>query len=222
MAFQVPVALLLPQPERMRADAPPGRASLAPPAAVRDEPSRGVRVSSLPQFETALRPHLAAAHHLARWLTRSAADAEDALQEAVLRAFRFFDRQRPTNPRAWLLRIVRNCCYDLREQRDREPSTASIDDETLAAETSAEVLGFPAENPEARLLRMADGQALEAALRDLPAEFREVFLLREVEGLSYKEIADVASVPIGTVMSRLSRARAQLRASLGGRRKETA
>ena len=178
-------------------------------------------MSSLPEFESAVRPHFAAAHHLARWLTRSAADAEDALQEAVLRAFRFFDRQRPTNPRAWLLRIVRNCCYDLREQREREPS-APTDEEVLAAETPAEVVGFPAENPEARLLRMADGKALESALRDLPAEFREVFLLREVEGLSYKEIADVASVPIGTVMSRLSRARAQLRASLGGRRKETA
>ena len=179
-------------------------------------------MSSVSQFETALRPHFTAAHNLARWLTRSSADAEDALQEAVLRAFRFFDRQQPTNPRAWLLRIVRNCCYDQREQRQREPSTAPFEDETLAAETSAEVLGFPAENPEARLLRMADGQALEEALRDLAPEFREVFLLREVEGLSYKEIADVASVPIGTVMSRLSRARAQLRASLGGRRKETA
>ena len=221
MRIDALVALVVPEPEQVRADPLPGRASLASVAAMRDEAGTGARVSSLPQFESAMRPHLAAAHHLARWLTRSAADAEDALQEAVLRAFRFFDRQRPTNPRAWLLRIVRNCCHDLREQRDREPSAPPADEE-LTGEQSAEVVGLPVENPEARLLRMADGQALEAALRDLAPEFREAFLLREVEGLSYKEIADVASVPIGTVMSRLSRARAQLRASLGGRRKETA
>ena len=117
---------------------------------------------------------------------------------------------------------MRNCCYDLRERNEREPSAAAVDEEATYAEASAEIVGFPAETPEARLLRMADGQALEAALHDLLPEFREVFLLREVEGLSYKEIAEVASVPIGTVMSRLSRARTQLRASLGGRRKETA
>jgi RNA polymerase sigma factor (sigma-70 family) len=178
-------------------------------------------VASVPEFETALRPHLAAAHHLARWLTRTAADAEDALQDAVLRAFRSFDRQRPTNPRAWLLRIVRNCCYDLREHNEREPATPMPGEEDLGEHT-AEVVGLIPETPETRLLRMSDGRELEAALRQLPAEFRESFLLREVEGLSYKEIAEVAAVPIGTVMSRLSRARAQLRAMLGTRRKETA
>ncbi|HWE22823.1 MAG TPA: sigma-70 family RNA polymerase sigma factor [Myxococcales bacterium] len=174
------------------------------------------------EFETAMRPHLSAAHHLARWLTRTAADAEDALQNAVLRAFRAFDRQRPTNARAWLLRIVRNCCYDLREQNDREPATPSLVDDETGAEHAAEVVGLLPETPEARLSRMADGRELQAALGALPAEFREAFLLREVEGLSYKEIAEVAMVPIGTVMSRLSRARAQLRAILGARRKETA
>jgi RNA polymerase sigma-70 factor (ECF subfamily) len=198
------------------------RTSLAGRSSVGDETS-GACVASLPEFETALRPHLAAAHHLARWLTRTAADAEDAVQNAVLRAFRSFDRQRPINPRAWLLRIVRNCCYDLREQQDREPSRAMLDDEALeTAQPASAVVGLVPENPEARLLRMADGRALEVALRELPDEFREAFLLREVEGLSYKEIADVAAVPIGTVMSRLSRARAQLRALLGGRRRETA
>ena len=95
-----------------------------------------------------------------------------------------------------------------------------LDDTDLGAEPPAEVLGLLPETPEARLLRMSDGRALEAALNQLPAEFRESFLLREVEGLSYKEIAEVAAVPIGTVMSRLSRARAQLRAMLGARRKE--
>src|SRR5438309_6719576 len=198
------------------------RTSLAGRSAVGDETSPGACVASLPEFETALRPHLAAAHHLARWLTRTAADAEDAVQNAVLRAFRSFDRQRPVNPRAWLLRIVRNCCYDLREQNEREPARPMLDDNDLGAEPPAEVLGLLPETPEARLLRMSDGRALEAALNQLPAEFRESFLLREVEGLSYKEIAEFAACPIGSVMSRLSRARAQLRTMLGGRRKETA
>jgi RNA polymerase sigma factor (sigma-70 family) len=213
------------QPEQSSPAMPePGRPSLAPAPSVRDERNPGARVPSLPEFETAMRPHLGAAHHLARWLTRSAADAEDALQNAVLRAFRSFDRQRPVNPRAWLLRIVRNCCYDLREQQEREPANPMLDENALETHqpAAAAVVGIVAENPEARLLRMADGHALESALQELGAEFREAFLLREVEGLSYKEIAEVAAVPIGTVMSRLSRARAQLRATLGGRRKETA
>ena len=173
------------------------------------------------EFERALREHLAAAHHLARWLTRTQADAEDALQEAALRAFRSFERLRPTNPRAWLLRIVRNCCYDLRERRENA-GEASLDEDALAPDATSPVLGLPAEDPEARLLRIADGQALEGALRRLGPEYREVFLLREIEGLSYKEIAEVAGVPIGTVMSRLSRARAHLRALLAAGEKESA
>ena len=172
-------------------------------------------------FEGALRPHFAAAHNLARWLTRTQADAEDALQESVLRAFRSWQAARPSSPRAWLLRIVRNCCYDLRKERDRDPVEGAVDVDAIAEGSNA-VVGLPADGPEVRLLRMADGRALEAALGELATEFREVFLLREVEGLSYKEIAEVAAVPIGTVMSRLSRARTQLRAILGARRKETA
>jgi RNA polymerase sigma-70 factor (ECF subfamily) len=223
MPIAMPLVLFsAPVEERSEATPEPDRASLAPESPVRDEPIPGACVASLPEFESALRPHLTAAHHLARWLTRSAADAEDAVQNAVLRAFRSFDRQRPVNPRAWLLRIVRNCCYDLREQQDREPSNPALDDSVLETREPATVVGLVPENPEARLLRMADGRALETALRGLGAEFREAFLLREVEGLSYKEIAEVAGVPIGTVMSRLSRARSQLRATLGGRRKEMA
>ena len=172
-------------------------------------------------FEQALRAHLAAAHHLARWLTRTQADAEDALQEAVLRAFRSFDRLRPASPRAWLLHIVRNCCYDLRKRRERD-GEATFEEEALPPDAASPVLGTPAENPETRLLRMADARALESALRDLVPEYREVFLLREIEGLAYKEIAEVAGVPIGTVMSRLSRARAQLRVLILAREKETA
>ena len=177
--------------------------------------------TSLPEFEQTLREHLSAAHHLARWLTRTQADAEDVLQEAFLRAFRSFDRFRPDSPRAWLLRLVRNCCYDLHKQRERE-GEAALEEEALPPDVASPVLGMAAENPERRLLRMADARALEDALRDLPPEYREVFLLREIEGLAYKEIAEVAGVPIGTVMSRLSRARAQLRASIVAGEKETA
>src|SRR3954467_5079 len=191
------------------------------------------RVSPSP-FESALRPHFPAAHNLARWLTRGAAaphparglargaaDAEDVLQDAVLRAFRSWDAARPTSPRAWLLRIVRNCCYDRRKEREREPAD-TVDVDAPAGE-SAEVVGLPADGPEVRLLRMADAEALQHALYALAPEFREAFVLREVEGLAYKEIADVAGVPLGTVMSRLSRARAQLRILIAGqRRRETA
>jgi RNA polymerase sigma-70 factor, ECF subfamily len=201
-----------------------GQTSLAPTAPPRNDSQPGARLAastSLSDFEQELRMHLAAAHHLARWLTRTQADAEDALQEAVLRAFRSFDRLRPTSPRAWLLRIVRNCCYDLRKQQERD-GEATLEEEALPPDASSPVLGMPAEDPETRLLRMADARALEGALRDLAPEFREVFLLREIEGLAYKEIAEVAGVPIGTVMSRLSRARAQLRALVVAREKETA
>jgi RNA polymerase sigma-70 factor, ECF subfamily len=200
------------------------RTAVVPPTPRRDDPTQGARLPAstpLSDFEQALRAHLAAAHHLARWLTRTQADAEDALQEAVLRAFRSFDRLRPTTPRAWLLRIVRNCCYDLRKQHERD-GEAVLDEDALPLDAASPVLGVVAENPEERLLRLADAQALEAALRDLAPEYREVFLLREIEGLAYKEIAEVAAVPIGTVMSRLSRARAQLRVLIVAADKETA
>jgi len=222
MPIAIPIALLLarsaPASDLRLVD---GRTSLAP----RDHLLSGARLpasTSLSDFEQALRTHLAAAHHLARWLTRTRADAEDALQEAVLRAFRSFDRLRPTSPRAWLLRIVRNCCYDLRKQSERD-AEAIFEEDALPLDAASPVLGVPAENPEARLLRMADAQVLEGALRDLAPEYREVFLLREIEGLAYKEIAEVAGVPIGTVMSRLSRARAQLRVPIvASEQKETA
>jgi len=173
-------------------------------------------------FESAVRPHFAAAHNLARWLTRTQADAEDVLQEAILRAFRSWGAARPSSPRAWLLRIVRNRCYDLQKEQGRDPIETGADIDELS-EGSAAVVGFPPDGPEVRLLRIADGKSLQDALLALAPEFREAFLLREVEGLAYKEIADVAGVPIGTVMSRLSRARSQLRTLLASeRRKETA
>ena len=186
-----------------------------------EDPPEGPRLSQS-AFESALRPHFAAAHNLARWLTRTQADAEDVLQDAILRAFRSWDATRPSSPRAWLLRIVRNCCYDLRKEQDRDPVESAVDIDD-PSEGTAPVVGLSADGPDARLLRIADGEALQHALFALAPEFREVFLLREVEGLAYKEIADVAGVPIGTVMSRLSRARFQLRSLIAGeRRKETA
>jgi RNA polymerase sigma-70 factor (ECF subfamily) len=178
--------------------------------------------SSGSAFEGALRPHFAAAHNLARWLTRSQADAEDILQEAILRAFRAWEAAQPLSPRAWLLRIVRNCCYDLRKDRGRDPMESAVDVDAIPERAFA-VVGIPADGPDARLLRLADGEALQHALLALAPEFREAFLLREMEGLAYKEIAEIAGVPMGTVMSRLSRARAQLRTFIAGeRRKEIA
>jgi len=209
------------QPELANIQASGGcRTALAPQDHEREDPSPGAPLPDpVPEFERALRGHFAAAHRLARWLTRTQADAEDALQDAVLRAFRSFDRFRPTNPRAWLLRIVRNCCLDLHQERERA-GEAGFDEEALTGEAASPVLGLPAWDPEARLVRMADARALEDALRSLAIEYREVFLLREVEGLSYKEIAAVGGVPIGTVMSRLFRARAQLRALITRGEKE--
>jgi RNA polymerase sigma-70 factor (ECF subfamily) len=222
----MPFASFFARPEAAETDDEPVPTRAATPLVqlLRPGDEDGPEGARLPPstFEDALRPHFAAAHNLGRWLTRSQADAEDVLQEAVLRAFRSWDAVRPRSPRAWLLRIVRNCCYDLRKQHERDPVQSELDVDAVS-DGSAEVVGVPADGPEARLLRIADGEALQHALLALVPEFREAFLLREVEGLAYKEIADVLGVPVGTVMSRLSRARAQLRTLLAGaRRKESA
>lgn len=200
MTIELPLAFVLARAAALESRSSGGsRTTLALLDHRREDPRPGGPLPDpVPEFERALREHFAAAHHLARWLTRTQADAEDALQDAALRAFRSFDRFRPTNPRAWLLRIVRNCCLDLRQERERA-GEASLEEDALPSETSSPVLGLPAEDPEARLVRMADGRALEDALRGLAAEYREVFLLREVEGLSYKEIAEVAGVPRQTL-----------------------
>ncbi len=156
-------------------------------------------------------PHLDAAYNLARWLAGSAADAEDVVQDAYLRAFRYFDAYHGGNFRVWLLAIVRNCFMTwVQENRGRlvfHPD-APVGD---TAETEATVWGMASRDPETELLAKLDGQALARLVQLLPAEYREVLLLREVEDLSYKEIAEVTAVPIGTVMSRLSRARLALR-----------
>jgi RNA polymerase sigma-70 factor (ECF subfamily) len=158
-------------------------------------------------FDQVVLPHLDAAYNLARWLTRNGHDAEDVVQEAFLRALRFFSGFHGGNARAWLLAIVRNTCYDwFRRNRPSEVS-ASFDEEVHSAVDQSPT-------PEDSLMEQADRRLLRDALETLPLAWREVLILRELEGLSYKEIADVAGIKMGTVMSRLARARAGLQHQL--------
>jgi RNA polymerase sigma factor (sigma-70 family) len=163
--------------------------------------------SSAVRFEEVALPHLPAAYNLARWLVRNDQDAEDVVQEAYLRAFKFFGGYRGGESRTWLLTIVRNTCYSwLQRNRSRE-LTDSID------ETHEEAtIDFA--NPELRLVQDADAQMVRASLAELPLEFREVMVMRELDELSYKEIAAIADLPIGTVMSRLARGRKRLHSLL--------
>ena len=158
-------------------------------------------------FEEAVMPHMDAAYNLARWLTRNDADAQDMVQEAYLRALRFFSGFRGTDARAWLLTIVRNTCYTWL-RRNRSPELSCDFDEVVLARESEEP------DPETQQLMKAQAQLVNEAIEKLPIEFREVVVLRELEELSYKEIAVILEVPIGTVMSRLARARKRLMLSL--------
>jgi RNA polymerase sigma-70 factor (ECF subfamily) len=160
-----------------------------------------------PTFDLLMLPHLDAAYNLARWLLRNEHDAEDAVQEACLRAWRAFDRFRGGDGRAWLLTIVRNVCYSRLRQTRREPAIEAFDE---AVHGLAE---DPAET-KAIAWRETKGEQLRQALERLPAEFREVLVLHELEGLAYREIAAVAEIPLGTVMSRLARARHKLAVEL--------
>ena len=165
------------------------------------------------RFEQVVLPHLDAAYNLARWLTRSNHDAEDIVQEAYMRAFRFIDGFRGGDSRSWLLAIVRNTCYTwLRQNRTHEFTTA-FDEEVHSLDSDSH-------NPETMLLQSVDNQLLRRALEELPVESREVLILHELEGLSYKEIAVIAGIPMGTVMSRLARARGRLEQSLADRMKK--
>jgi RNA polymerase sigma-70 factor (ECF subfamily) len=164
------------------------------------EPTRRARFAAL-----AL-PHLGAAYNLARWLTRDDHDAEDVVQEAYLRAYRFFDAFDGDDARAWLLAVVRNTCWTwLKRNRPPQPTTP-FDEERHGTDADA--------GPEGALLRQADAELLRRALEELPEELREAVVLRELEGLSYKQIAAVTGAPAGTVMSRLSRGRERLRRCL--------
>jgi RNA polymerase sigma factor (sigma-70 family) len=159
-------------------------------------------------FEEVVLPHLDAAFNYARWLTKNEADAEDVVQDASVRALRFFSSLREEDARAWLLTIVRNTWYGRFPRRDRPEHTMRFD------ETSDD---RPDDglDPEALLIQQRAVDEVRAAIEQLPVDFREVIVLRELEGLSYKEIAAVIGIPMGTVMSRLARARERLLAILG-------
>jgi RNA polymerase sigma-70 factor (ECF subfamily) len=163
----------------------------------------------LKAFEQTVLPHLDAAYNLARWLVGNDHDAQDVAQEASLRAFKFFGSFRGDNPRAWLLTIVRNTFYNWLKKNRPAGIASEFDEEALAVEdvsANAEIIN----------LRLADAETVRRAIDELPVEFREMIILREMEGFSYKEIAELSDVPIGTVMSRLARARTQLQKSLAG------
>ena len=162
------------------------------------------------RFEETIMPHLDAAYNLARWLTRNEHDAEDVAQDAFLRALKFFGGFRGGNSRSWLLSIVRNTAYTWLQKNRRHEIATVFDEATHDVED-------PAANPEVLLIKNADRQEIMKAVEELPVEFREVMILRELEGMSYQEIADMTEVPVGTVMSRLARARKRLQQSLSQR-----
>jgi RNA polymerase sigma-70 factor (ECF subfamily) len=160
-----------------------------------------------PTFEQYMLPHLDAAYNLARWLLRDPHDAEDAVQEACLRAHRAIDRFRGGDGRPWLLTIVRNVCYSQLRKNRREPEPALFNDDTHGSTYD------PAE-ANAVAWHEVKSELLRQGLERLPAEFREVIVLHELEGMAYREIAVVADIPLGTVMSRLARARRKLQTEL--------
>ena len=158
-------------------------------------------------FEETVLPHLDAAFNYARWLTRNDADAEDVVQDACVRAMRFFSSLRDDDARAWLFTIVRNAWYSRVSRKANVAEGTGLNDGQDQRPDNAL-------DPEERLLQQHTVTLVRAALEQLPVDFREVIVLREIEGLSYKEIAEVAGVPIGTVMSRLARARERLQTIL--------
>jgi RNA polymerase sigma-70 factor, ECF subfamily len=162
------------------------------------------KIVELASFEETMLPHLDAANNLARWLLRNEQDAEDVVQEAYLRAFRSFGGFRGSNGRAWLLKIVRNTSYTLLKKNRAVDLTTTFDEEVHA-------FGDESLNAATILEHAEDAELIRKAMDALPAEFRDILTLRHQEGLSYKEIADIAQLALGTVMSRLARARAKLR-----------
>jgi RNA polymerase sigma-70 factor (ECF subfamily) len=159
------------------------------------------------QFEQLILPHLDAGYNLARWLTGNDRDAEDVTQEACLRALKFFAGFRGGNARAWFLTVVRHTTWTWMRRERGAREEMEFDEELHGGEDLST-------NPETVLMRKADVEAVRQAIEALPPEFREVLVLRELEGCAYKEIAEIAGIPVGTVMSRLARARAQLQAAL--------
>ena len=168
------------------------------------------------RFEEVALPHLDAAYNLARWLTRNDHDAQDIAQESYLRAFKFFDGFHGDDGRAWLFTIVRNTYYTWLQKHRGRSQDESFDEEFHGLDGDGPTLidSMSHNNPEVFLMQQASKQIIDNALERLPVESREIIVLRELEDLSYKEIADIVEVPIGTVMSRLARARKLLREQL--------
>jgi len=166
------------------------------------------------RFEILFLPLMNEAYNLARWLMRNPEDAEDMVQESYLRAYKFFGSfHEGTNPRAWLLRIVRNTCYTALAKSERTRREVPLEEEAHEIPDASPL-------PPVTLSKKATLEVVRAAIAELDTQFREAIVLRELEGLSYKEISEVTGVPIGTVMSRLSRGRNQLALLLSDRKKE--
>lgn len=162
------------------------------------------------RFEAAALPHLNTAYNLARWLLRDEHSAQDVVQDAYLRAFRFFDGFRGGDARPWLMGIVRNACFTW--MREHGHGTEHVEfDEERDSDSFDPTISRDDDNPETLLIKKLESGRVNAAIEQLPTVFREALILRELEEMSYEEIAQIVGIPIGTVMSRLSRARRMLR-----------
>ncbi len=177
---------------------------------LKNEEQGAAQEQELASFEALMLPHLDAAQNLAKWLLRNEQDAQDVVQEAYLRALKSFGGFHGSNGRAWLLTIVRNTSYTLMKKNRAVDLTTTFDEERHATD-------YESVNPAALLEQTEDAKLVREAMDHLPAEFREILVLRHLEGLSYKEIADIAQIPPGTVMSRLARARGKLKEYLAAR-----
>src|SRR3989440_12610244 len=177
---------------------------------VRHSEQNHAQKAELTSFEAIMLPHMDAAHNLARWLLRSEQDAQDIVQEAYLRAFKSFSGFHGSNGRAWLLTIVRNTSYTVLKKNRAVDFTTPFDEEIHAT-------GHESVSPATILEHSEDAELIKEAMDALPAEFREILVLRHQEGLSYKELGDIAQIPLGTVMSRLARARDKLKEYLAVR-----
>jgi RNA polymerase sigma factor (sigma-70 family) len=176
--------------------------------------------STLARFEATVLTHLDAAHNLARWLTQNDAAAEDAVQDACMRAFRFFDAMQGVSPKAWFMTIVRNTCMDYLREQKRVGSTVEFDEVQHTVDDVYKSASL--DSPECAAIRKAEARDIHRAISKLPIDFREVIVLREFEEMSYKEISSVVNIPIGTVMSRIARGRDLLRDALGEARLKAA
>jgi RNA polymerase sigma-70 factor (ECF subfamily) len=169
--------------------------------------------AKLTRFETTVLVHFDAGYNLARWLTRDEFGAQDAMQNACLRAFRFFDNQHGPNPKAWFMAVVRNASLDWLKDQRRHDLEEPYDDDAHGAG------GESPESPDSAAERESDASWVHDCIAALPREYREVVVLRELEELSYKEISAIVEVPIGTVMSRLARGRDLLQRNLAAARR---